>query len=154
MVINHHVVQLDLAAIRAILKIILNIIIIIISIMLPNHHTHYFLPSWTWLTSRLLPLGGSSMLAERKSTRWRMWEPSFFHRLSSRHSLIVWLHDYHCDNQCRVGRANHHTWKQSIESNQNMFYQNRKLMPKFVLKDMEGLYIEEMNTAINTLKVW
>jgi len=29
---------------------------------------------------------------------------------------------------------------------------NRKLMPKFVLKDMEGLYIEEMNTAINTLK--
>ena len=26
-------------------------------------------------------------------------------------------------------------------------------MPKFVLKDMEGLYIEEMNTAINTLKV-
>jgi hypothetical protein len=25
-------------------------------------------------------------------------------------------------------------------------------MPKFVLKDMEGLYIEEMNTAINTLK--
>ena len=27
-------------------------------------------------------------------------------------------------------------------------------MPKFVLKDMEGLYIEEMNTAINTLKVW
>ena len=30
--------------------------------------------------------------------------------------------------------------------------QNRKLMPKFVLKDMEGLYIEEMNTAINTLK--
>ena len=31
-------------------------------------------------------------------------------------------------------------------------FQNRKLMPKFVLKDMEGLYIEEMNTAINTLK--
>jgi len=29
---------------------------------------------------------------------------------------------------------------------------NRKLMPKFVLKDMEGLYIEEMNMAINTLK--
>ena len=26
-------------------------------------------------------------------------------------------------------------------------------MPKFVLKDMEGLNIEEMNTAINTLKV-
>ena len=25
-------------------------------------------------------------------------------------------------------------------------------MPKFVLKDMEGLYIEEMNMAINTLK--
>ena len=41
MVINHLVVQLDLAAIRAILKIILNIIIIIISIMLMNHYTHY-----------------------------------------------------------------------------------------------------------------
>jgi hypothetical protein len=26
-------------------------------------------------------------------------------------------------------------------------------MPKFVLKDMEGLYIEEMNAAINLLKV-
>ena len=26
-------------------------------------------------------------------------------------------------------------------------------MPKFVLKDMEGLYIEEMNSAINLLKV-
>ena len=25
-------------------------------------------------------------------------------------------------------------------------------MPKFVLKDMEGLYIEELNLAINTLK--
>ena len=32
-------------------------------------------------------------------------------------------------------------------------FQNRKLMPKFVLKDMEGLYIEEMNAAINLLKV-
>ena len=30
--------------------------------------------------------------------------------------------------------------------------QNRKLMPKFVLKEMESLYIEEMNAAINTLK--
>jgi len=29
---------------------------------------------------------------------------------------------------------------------------DRKLMPKFVLKDMEGLYIEELNLAINTLK--
>jgi hypothetical protein len=27
-------------------------------------------------------------------------------------------------------------------------------MPKFVLKDMEGLYIEEMNAAINLLKVY
>ena len=48
MVINHHVVQLDLAdeqaaPIRTISKIILNIIIIIISIMLTNHHTHYLL---------------------------------------------------------------------------------------------------------------
>lgn len=25
-------------------------------------------------------------------------------------------------------------------------------MPKFVLKEMEVLYVEEMNTAINTLK--
>ena len=25
-------------------------------------------------------------------------------------------------------------------------------MPKFVLKDMEGLYIEEMNIAISTLR--
>ena len=25
-------------------------------------------------------------------------------------------------------------------------------MPKFVLKDMEGLYIEELNSAINQLK--
>ena len=41
MVINYLVFQLDLAAIRAILKIILNIIIIIISIMLMNHYTHY-----------------------------------------------------------------------------------------------------------------
>ena len=30
--------------------------------------------------------------------------------------------------------------------------QNRKLMPKFVLKEMESLYIEEMNQAISTLK--
>jgi len=30
--------------------------------------------------------------------------------------------------------------------------QNRKLMPKFVLKEMESLYIEEMNSAISTLK--
>merc|ERR1712223_1870011 len=29
---------------------------------------------------------------------------------------------------------------------------NRKLMPKFVLKEMESLYIEEMNAAINLLK--
>ncbi|XP_023334053.1 calcium-dependent secretion activator [Eurytemora carolleeae] len=29
---------------------------------------------------------------------------------------------------------------------------DRRLMPKFVLKDMEGLYIEEMNAAINLLK--
>ena len=35
----------------------------------------------------------------------------------------------------------------------NDHLQNRKLMPKFVLKDMEGLYIDGMNTAINTLKV-
>ena len=34
----------------------------------------------------------------------------------------------------------------------SILLQNRKMMPKFVLKDMEGLYIEEMNTAINTLK--
>ena len=26
-------------------------------------------------------------------------------------------------------------------------------MPRFVLKDMEGLFIEEMNSAINLLKV-
>ncbi len=32
------------------------------------------------------------------------------------------------------------------------FLQNRKLMPKFVLKEMEVLYIEEMNAAINKLK--
>ena len=30
---------------------------------------------------------------------------------------------------------------------------DRRLMPKFVLKDMEGLYIEEMSSAINLLKV-
>lgn len=30
--------------------------------------------------------------------------------------------------------------------------QNRKLMPKFVLKEMECLYIDEMNSAISTLK--
>ena len=30
--------------------------------------------------------------------------------------------------------------------------QNRKLMPKFVLKDMEGLFVEEMNIAISTLR--
>merc|ERR1719468_1319750 len=29
---------------------------------------------------------------------------------------------------------------------------NRKLMPKFVLKDMEGLFIEEMNIAVSTLR--
>ena len=34
----------------------------------------------------------------------------------------------------------------------NFILQNRKLMPKFVLKEMEVLYVEEMNTAINTLK--
>ena len=39
----------------------------------------------------------------------------------------------------------------------NLFYifslfQNRKLMPKFVLKDMEGLFVEEMNIAITTLR--
>ena len=33
------------------------------------------------------------------------------------------------------------------------YVQDRRLMPKFVLKDMEGLYIEEMNAAINLLKV-
>ena len=32
------------------------------------------------------------------------------------------------------------------------FSQNRKLMPKFVLKDMEGLFIEEMNIAVSTLR--
>ena len=32
------------------------------------------------------------------------------------------------------------------------FPQNRKFMPKFVLKEMETLYIEEMNAAIATLK--
>ena len=31
-------------------------------------------------------------------------------------------------------------------------FQNRKLMPKFVLKEMESLYIEEMNASISTLK--
>ena len=30
--------------------------------------------------------------------------------------------------------------------------QNKKLMPKFVLKEMESLYIEEMTQQINTLK--
>ena len=33
-----------------------------------------------------------------------------------------------------------------------IYFQNRKLMPKFVLKEMESLYVEEMNAAINTLK--
>jgi calcium-dependent secretion activator len=28
---------------------------------------------------------------------------------------------------------------------------NRKLMPKFVLKEMESLYIEELKASINTL---
>ena len=30
---------------------------------------------------------------------------------------------------------------------------DKKLMPKFVLKEMESLYIEEMTSQINTLKV-
>ena len=34
-----------------------------------------------------------------------------------------------------------------------LYIQDRKLMPRFVLKDMEGLFIEEMNSAINLLKV-
>ena len=34
----------------------------------------------------------------------------------------------------------------------NKMERNRKLMPKFVLKEMESLYIEEQNAAINTLK--
>ena len=29
--------------------------------------------------------------------------------------------------------------------------QNRKLMPKFVLKEMESLYIEELKSSINLL---
>ena len=33
-----------------------------------------------------------------------------------------------------------------------LIFQNRKLMPKFVLKEMESLYIEEMNASISTLK--
>ena len=33
-----------------------------------------------------------------------------------------------------------------------LLFQNRKLMPKFVLKEMESLYIEEMNASISTLK--
>ena len=34
----------------------------------------------------------------------------------------------------------------------NKMERNRKLMPKFVLKEMESLYIEEQNGAVNTLK--
>ena len=30
-------------------------------------------------------------------------------------------------------------------------YQNRKLMPKFVVKEMESLYLEELKTSINLL---
>lgn len=30
-------------------------------------------------------------------------------------------------------------------------FQNRKLMPKFVLKEMESLYIEELKSSINLL---
>ena len=30
--------------------------------------------------------------------------------------------------------------------------QNKKLMPKFVLKEMESLYVEEMTQQINQLK--
>lgn len=39
--------------------------------------------------------------------------------------------------------------KQWNESNN----QNRKLMPKFVLKEMECLYLEELRSCINTLMV-
>ena len=31
--------------------------------------------------------------------------------------------------------------------------QNKKLMPKFVLKEMESLYVEEMTQQINQLKL-
>ena len=31
-------------------------------------------------------------------------------------------------------------------------FQNRKLMPKFVVKEMEATYIDELTQAINTLK--
>lgn len=31
------------------------------------------------------------------------------------------------------------------------FFQNRKLMPKFVVKEMESLYLEELKTSINLL---
>ncbi len=41
------------------------------------------------------------------------------------------------------------TW---LTVNPNLTLQNRKLMPKFVLKEMESLYVEEMNSAIATLK--
>ena len=34
----------------------------------------------------------------------------------------------------------------------NKMERNRKLLPKFVLKEMESLYIEEQNGAVNTLK--
>lgn len=30
-------------------------------------------------------------------------------------------------------------------------FQNRKLMPKFVVKEMESLYLEELKTSINLL---
>jgi hypothetical protein len=33
----------------------------------------------------------------------------------------------------------------------NFFLQNRKLMPKFVLKEIESLYIEELKSSINLL---
>jgi hypothetical protein len=41
---------------------------------------------------------------------------------------------------------------ETVKMQKILSFQNRKLMPKFVLKEMEVLYIEEMNAAINKLK--
>ena len=51
--------------------------------------------------------------------------------------ILMWI------DEKRVGDiTNRHLW----------ILQNRKLMPKFVLKEMESLYIEELTGSISTLK--
>ena len=89
MVINHLVVQLDLAAIRAILKIILNIIIIIISIMLMNHHTHYLFAQLDLADEQAAAIRRELDARREKVHEMENVRAIFFHRLSSRHSLIV-----------------------------------------------------------------